>query len=72
MTLQLDDTSPTGLRATTNQPDVVESYTDITDLIMGVSGDSDPEIMRNKIQQLQHENTDDGWTGDGRTELLSR
>ncbi len=72
LTLQLDDTSPTGLRATTNQPDVVESYTDITDLIMGVSGDSDPEIMRNKIQQLQHENTDDGWTGDGRTELLSR
>lgn len=67
LTLRLDDTSPTGFHATTNQPDVVESYIDITDLIMGVGGDFDPEIMRSNIQQLQHENTDDG-----RTELLSR
>lgn len=71
LTLRLDDTSPTGFRATTNQPNVVESYIDTTDLIMGVSGDFDPEIMRNKIQQLQHENTDDGWTDDGWSELLS-
>lgn len=66
LTLQLDDTSPTGLRATTNLPNVVESYIDTIDLIMGVSGDFDPEIMHSKIQQLQHENTDDGWS-----ELLS-
>ena len=66
LTLRLDDTSPTGFRATTNQPDVVESYIDIIDLIMGVSGDFDPEIMRSNIQQLQRENTDDGWS-----ELLS-
>lgn len=66
LTLQLDDTSPTGLRATTNLPNIVESYIDTTDLIMGVSGDFDPEIMHSNIQQLQHENTDDGWS-----ELLS-
>lgn len=69
LTLQLDDTSPTGFHATTNQPCVVESYIDTTDLIMGVSGDFDPEIMHSNIQQvqqLQHENTDDGWS-----ELLS-
>lgn len=74
LTLQLDDTSPTGLRATTNLPNVVESYIDTIDLIMGVSGDFDPEIMRSniqQIQQLQHENTDDGWTDDGWSELLS-
>ncbi len=74
LTLQLDDTSPTGFHATTNQPDTVESYIDTTDLIMGVSGDFDPEIMRSniqQIQQLQHENTDDGWTDDGWSELLS-
>lgn len=66
LTLRLDDTSPTGFYATTNQPDTVESYIDTIDLIMGVSGGFDPEIMRSKIQQLQHENTDDGWS-----ELLS-
>ena len=66
LTLQLDDTSPTGFHATTNQPYVVESYIDTTDLIMGVGGDFDPEIMRSNIQQLQRKNTDDGWS-----ELLS-
>lgn len=66
LTLQLDDTSPTGFHATTNQPYVVESYIDTTDLIMGVVGDFDPEIMRSNIQQLQRKNTDDGWS-----ELLS-
>lgn len=66
LTLRLDDTSPTGFHATTNQPYAVESYIDITDLIMGVGGDFDPEIMRSNIQQLQRKNTDDGWS-----ELLS-
>ena len=50
LTLRLDSTTPTGLRATTNHPYVVESYLDTTDLIMGISGDFNPESMCSQIK----------------------
>lgn len=53
LTLKLDESSPTGLRASTNEPDV-ESYTDITDMIMGFTGNFDPAAMRQKLKDAKN------------------
>lgn len=45
LSLELDDTMPTGLRASTSEPGVVESYTDVVDVMMGIAGDFDPHAM---------------------------
>lgn len=54
LTLKLDKLSPTGLRASTNEPDVIESYTDITDMIMGFTGNFDPAAMRQKLKDAKN------------------
>ncbi len=54
LTLKLDESSPTGLRASTNDPDVIESYTDITDMIMGFTGNFDPAAMRQKLKDAKN------------------
>ena len=53
LTLKLDESSPTGLRASTNEPDV-ESYTDITDMIMGFTDNFDPAAMRQKLKDAKN------------------
>lgn len=53
LTLKLDESSPTGLRASTNEPDV-ESYTDITDMIMGFTGNFDPAAIRQKLKDAKN------------------
>lgn len=54
LTLELDGSSPTGLRASTNDPDVIESYADITDMIMGLTGNFDPAAMRQKLKDAKN------------------
>ena len=54
LTLKLDESSPTGLRASTNEPDVIESYTDITDMIMGFTGNFDPAVIRQKLKDAKN------------------
>lgn len=51
-TLQLDPRSPLGLKATTNVPYFVASYTDVTDLLVGIKGDFNPRRMRKQLRQL--------------------
>lgn len=53
LTLKLDESSPTGLRASTNEPDV-ESYTDITDMIMGFTDNFDPAAIRQKLKDAKN------------------
>lgn len=53
LTLKLDKSSPTGLRASTNEPDV-ESYTDITDMIMGFTDNFDPAAIRQKLKDAKN------------------
>ena len=53
LTLKLDESSPTGLRASTNEPDV-ESYTDITDMIMGFTGNFDPAAICQKLKDAKN------------------
>ena len=54
LTLKLDESSPTGLRASTNEPTTIESYTDITDMIMGFTGNFDPAAMRQKLKDAKN------------------
>ena len=51
-TLQLDPRSPLRLKATTNVPYFVASYTDVTDLLVGIKGDFNPRRMRKQLRQL--------------------
>ena len=53
LTLKPDEASPTGLRASTNEPDV-ESYTDITDMIMGFTDNFDPAAIRQKLKDAKN------------------
>ncbi len=53
LTLKLDESSPTGLRASTNEPDV-ESYTDITDMIMGFTDNFDPAAICQKLKDAKN------------------
>lgn len=55
LTLKLDESSPTGLRASTNEPAIIESYTDITDMIMGFTGNFDPAAMRQKLKDAKNQ-----------------
>ena len=54
LTLKLDESSPTGLRASTNEPDVIKSYTDITDMIMGFTDNFDPAAIRQKLKDAKN------------------
>ena len=54
LTLKLDESSPTGLRASTNEPTTIESYTDITDMIMGFTGNFDPAAIRQKLKDAKN------------------
>lgn len=54
LTLKLDESSSTGLRASTNEPGVIESYTDITDMIMGFTGNFDPAAMCQKLKDAKN------------------
>ena len=44
LTLKLDESSPTGIK----------SYTDITDMIMGFTGNFDPAAMRQKLKDAKN------------------
>lgn len=54
LTLKLDESSPTGLHASTNEPTTIESYTDITDMIMGFTGNFDPAAMCQKLKDAKN------------------
>ena len=51
---------PTGLRASTNEPGVVESYTDVVDMMMGIAGDFDPHAMAEAMKAAKKEQQEPG------------
>lgn len=60
LSLELDDTMPTGLRASTNEPGVVESYTDVVDMMMGIAGDFDPHAMAEAMKAAKKKQQEPG------------
>ena len=61
LSLELDDTMPTGLRASTNRPGVIESYTDVVDMMMGITGDFDPQAMVEAMKAAKKKQQPGGW-----------
>ena len=60
LSLELDDTMPTGLRASTSQSGAVESYTDVVDMMMGIAGDFDPQAMVEAMKAAKKKQQDPG------------